>query len=98
MIEAAGIADLFRAVVTADDVVNGKPAPDGYLLALRRLDGGLRPSDVVAFEDTQAGVASAKAAGLRCLAVLGTLPAARLAEADEIVETIDVELLERLLS
>jgi beta-phosphoglucomutase len=97
VIAAAGIAELFGAVVTADDVEHGKPAPDGYLLALERLDGELDPDEVVAFEDTEAGIASAKAAGLRCVAVLGTLPAERLAEADEIVDEIDTPLLERLL-
>lgn len=96
VLAAAGLTEFFDAVVTADDVVNGKPAPDGYLRALSLL-GDLPPAEVVAFEDTEAGVASAKAAGLRCVAVLGTLPAARLAHADEIVEQIDVALLERLL-
>ena len=97
VLAAAELTELINAVVTADDVVNGKPAPDGYLRALSLL-GDLPPAEVVAFEDTEAGVASAKAAGLRCIAVLGTLPAARLAEADEIVERIDVALLERLLA
>jgi len=51
----------------------------------------------VALEDTEAGVASAKAAGLRCVAVLGTHPPERLRGADEIVEAIDVDLVRRLL-
>ncbi len=97
VLAAAELTDLFDAVVTADDVVNGKPAPDGYLRALSLL-GDPPPSEVVAFEDTEAGVASAKRAGLRCVAVLGTLPATRLSGADEIVEQIDVPLLERLLT
>ncbi len=97
VLAAAGLTELFTAVVTADDVVKGKPAPDGYLRALSLL-GDLPPNGVVAFEDTEAGVASAKAAGLLCVAVLGTLPASRLTEADEIVERIDVALLERLLA
>lgn len=97
VVVAAGLSGLFTAIVTADDVVNGKPAPDGYLRALS-LCGGPPAEEVVAFEDTEAGVASAKAAGLRCIAVLGTLPADRLAEADEIVERIDVAILERLLA
>jgi beta-phosphoglucomutase len=97
VLAAAELTELFAAVVTADDVTNGKPAPDGYLLALDRLGTG-SPAGVVAFEDTEAGVASAKAAGLLCVAVLGTLPAERLAAADEIVERIDVALLERLLA
>ena len=97
VLAAAELTELFAAVVTADDVVRGKPAPDGYLRALSLL-GDLPAAEVVAFEDTEAGVASAKAAGLRCIAVLGTLPASRLAGADEIVEQIDVALLKRLLA
>ena len=84
-------------IVGAEDVADGKPDPAGYLLALELLDGGLEAGEVVVFEDTEAGVASAKAAGSRCLAVLGTLAPERLAAADEIVPAIDVELMERLL-
>ena len=51
----------------------------------------------MAFEDTEAGVASARAAGLRCLAVRGTLPDERLAAADGIVDGIDVELVRTLV-
>jgi beta-phosphoglucomutase len=95
VLEAAGLAPLFTALVTADDVANGKPHPEGYERAASLL--GADPGSVVAFEDTEAGVASAKDAGLRCLAVRGTLPADRLARADELVETIDVDLMRRLL-
>ena len=56
-----------------------------------------RDGEVVAFEDTEAGVASAKAAGVRCIALAGTLPPVRLAQADEIVDAIDEPLLRRLL-
>ena len=59
---------------------------------------GVAAPDIVAFEDTEAGVASAKDAGLRCIAVLGTLSPARLLRADEIVERVDVPLMERLLA
>ena len=84
-------------LVAADDVERGKPDPAGYLRALELLDNGLRPWEVVAFEDTEAGVASAKAAGLYCVAVLGTHPAERLRKADELVEALDVDHLRRLL-
>jgi beta-phosphoglucomutase-like phosphatase (HAD superfamily) len=84
-------------LVAADDVERGKPDPEGYLRALALLDRGLLPPEVVAFEDTEAGVASAKAAGLRCVAVVGTHPAERLRKADELVEAIDVEVVQRLL-
>ena len=61
------LGDFFETVVSGDDVANSKPAPDCYLLAVRRL--GLLPSECVAIEDTEHGVNSAAAAGVRCLAV-----------------------------
>ena len=95
VVEAAGLATEITAIVAADDVEHGKPHPEGYLTALDRL--GLKASEAAAFEDTEAGIASAKAAGLRCLAVRGTLPDDRLAQADELVDRIDLALVERLL-
>jgi mannitol-1-/sugar-/sorbitol-6-phosphatase len=97
VLAAAGIADRISVVVAAEDVERGKPEPDGYERALAVLDAGLAPPDVVVFEDTEAGVASAKAAGMRCIAVLGTLAPERLAGADEIVEGLDVAVMRRLL-
>ena len=97
VLRGAGLADVVRVIVAADDVAHGKPDPEGYLRALEALGNGISPSDVVAFEDTEAGVASARAAGLRCLAVRGTLPDERLAEADEIVDEIGIELVESLV-
>jgi beta-phosphoglucomutase len=98
VVEAAGIAECFAAIVPAEDVEHGKPHPDGYLRALELLGGDLRAEDVLVFEDTEAGIAAAKDAGMRCLAVLGTLAPERLARAEKIVERIDVPLMERLLS
>ncbi len=97
VLEGAGIASLFPVLVTADDVANGKPHPEAYLLALAQL-GGVSRAEVVALEDTEAGVASAKAAGLRVLGVLGTLAPERLAQADELVERVDVRLMRQLLA
>ena len=97
MLEGAGIASLFTAVVTADDVTHGKPHPEGYLRAVALLGDGLEPGRVVALEDTEAGVAAAKDAGLRCLAVRGTLPDERLARADELVDGIDLALVQSLV-
>ena len=95
VVAAAGIAPLFASVVADEDVVHGKPDPEGYLLALDAL--GVAGRDTVVLEDTEAGVASAKAAGARVVAVVGTQPAERLAAADEVVEAVDVPLLGRLL-
>jgi len=95
VVEAAGLARYFHAIVSSDDVVHGKPDPEGYLKTLRLLG---RPTDALVFEDTEAGIASAKAAGLRVIAKLGTLDPERLREADELVDRIDVELMRRCLS
>ncbi|HEX7197503.1 MAG TPA: HAD family phosphatase [Candidatus Limnocylindria bacterium] len=66
-LKTAGFADTFDTIVTSDDVKQGKPAPDIYLLACERL--GVDPSEAVALEDSTSGVTAAKAAGLTCIAV-----------------------------
>jgi HAD superfamily hydrolase (TIGR01509 family) len=66
-LESAGIADAFDVVVTVDDVAHPKPAPDIYELACERL--GVAPREAIAFEDSEAGVRSASAAGLTVVAV-----------------------------
>jgi HAD superfamily hydrolase (TIGR01509 family) len=96
VVEAAGLTGCFEAIVPAEDVELGKPAPDGYLRARELLGREIPAEDFLVFEDTEAGVESANAAGMRCFAVLGTLTPERLAQADEIVERIDVPLLQRL--
>ena len=58
---------VFDAMAVAEDVARGKPAPDVYLLAARRL--GLPPAQCLALEDAPNGVLAAKAAGVRCVAV-----------------------------
>jgi beta-phosphoglucomutase len=95
VLEAAGLAGCFRAIVTSDDVVHGKPDPEGYVKALAHL--GADPADAVVFEDTEAGVASARAAGIGCvLAMRTTLEPHRLADADELIDRIDVDVMRRV--
>jgi len=97
VVEAAGLADCFRAVVSSDDVTDGKPHPEGYLKAFGLL--GVDPADGVVFEDTEAGVASARAAGAgRVLALRTTLDPHRLAAADELIDRIDLDVVRRCLS
>ena len=98
VLEAAGLRAAFAVLVSSDDVEHGKPDPEGYRTALSLLDGDIAAGDVLVMEDTEAGIAAARRAGMRCVAVLGTLAPERLAAADEIVERIDVPLLTRLLS
>ena len=98
VVEAAGLAPLLRGIVSSDDVARGKPHPEGYAKAVRELLDGVDPANVLVFEDTEAGIASARAAGIgRVLAVSGTLDPQRLREADELVDRIDVELMRRIL-
>jgi beta-phosphoglucomutase len=98
VVESAGLAPLLRGIVSSDDVVHGKPDPEGYLKALELLDG-VAAADVLVFEDTEAGIASARAAGVgRVLAVTGTLDPARLGGADELIDRVDLGVVRRCLS
>ena len=96
IVESAGLDGCFRAVVSSDDVVHGKPDPEGYVKALELL--AVEPVDAIVFEDTEAGVASARAAGVgRVIAMRTTLEPHRLAQADELVDRIDVDVMRRFL-
>jgi HAD superfamily hydrolase (TIGR01509 family) len=59
---AAGLLNRFVAVATGDEVVNGKPAPDLFLLAAQRL--GVEPAQCIVFEDAEAGTIAAHRAGM----------------------------------
>jgi sugar-phosphatase len=73
-----------NVLVTANDVATGKPSPEPYLLAARRL--GIDPTRCVVIEDAPAGIASARAAGARVIGVTSTNSADKLAGADIVVE------------
>jgi HAD superfamily hydrolase (TIGR01509 family) len=66
-LDEMGVAELFRATVSSEEVERGKPAPDVYLEVARRL--GVSPARVVAIEDSANGIRSAKAAGMRVIAI-----------------------------
>ncbi len=66
-LELTGLAPLFKAVVTADDVVHGKPAPDMFLLAAKLL--GVEPTRCLVFEDAEPGIKAALAAGMQVVRV-----------------------------
>ncbi len=57
-----------QIIVTSDDVERGKPAPDGYLLAARRL--AREPNSIVVLEDSRQGIAAARAAGMDVIGIL----------------------------
>jgi HAD superfamily hydrolase (TIGR01509 family) len=67
VLHVAGLAQYFRATVSSEEVAHGKPAPDVYLEAARRL--GADASRCAAIEDSHGGIRSAKAAGMRVIAI-----------------------------
>ena len=104
----AGILGRFKVLVTAEDVEEGKPDPQGYLRALEALNSQpplperlLHPHEVLAIEDSPAGLAAAADVGLATLAIAQTYPADRLRGADAVAESLrdlTPERLERLFS
>ena len=66
-LELLGVEHLFTATVSSEEVARGKPAPDVYLEAARRL--GVDPTTAAAVEDSHNGILSAKAAGMRVIAI-----------------------------
>ena len=82
-----GIEGYFESLVTERDVTEGKPSPQGFLLAARRL--GVEPGDCIVIEDAVAGVTAAKRAGMCCVAVTNTHPRSHLGEADLVVDSLE---------
>jgi HAD superfamily hydrolase (TIGR01509 family) len=96
VVDAAGLAACFETIVSSDDVAHGKPDPEGYAKALAAL--GVDPADSLVVEDTEAGVASARAAGVgRVVALQTTLDPRRLMEADMLIDRLDVAVMRRYL-
>lgn len=94
ILETLGIADCFDIIVTAEDVAKSKPDPECYRLAHAKLNMSrslnVPPQLVLAIEDTPAGIASAKGAGLQVLAVTNSYPAEQLSQANLITKTLDL--------
>ena len=75
----AGVAESFSVIVAGDDITASKPEPDGYLLAVERLNQqyphlNLQPSECLAIEDTPAGIQAAKSAAVPVVGVAHTYP------------------------
>ena len=90
VLSATGLADVFETAVSSEEVARGKPAPDVYLEAVRRLD--VAPSLAAAVEDSANGIRSAHAAGMRVVAIPNRRyppPDAALELADRVLASID---------
>lgn len=98
VLERLGLDGAFEAVVSAGDVAAGKPAPDVYLRAAAELRA--EPQACLAIEDSPAGVAAAKGAGMTCVAVArDRVSPAELAAADAVIGSLgelSAGLLDRL--
>ena len=70
-------------MITANDVIHGKPSPEPFLKGAALL--GFAPEDCLVFEDSPAGVASARSAGMKAIALQTTYPADQLQAADAII-------------
>lgn len=84
IVEALGLADYFAAVASAEDVTEGKPDPQVFLVAAARL--GVEPASCVVVEDAPAGTEAARRAGMRSIGVLSSHGEL---EADIVVRTLD---------
>jgi beta-phosphoglucomutase-like phosphatase (HAD superfamily) len=92
ILKTGGLYEPFSTVVGADDVHRGKPDPEPYLTAMRRLHyraPGLEPSQCLVFEDSVPGILSARAAGMTVVGVTNSYPAAKLNLAHRVVDSLE---------
>ena len=82
-----GIEDCFKFIVASGDTPQSKPAPDPYRRAAEL--HGLPPSACLAIEDSKWGIESARAAGLRCIGITTTYGADALANAEQVITSLD---------
>ena len=86
-LEVLGFASFFQSIVTAEDVKRGKPDPEVFLTAAKRI--GVSGSEGVVFEDALVGIAAGQAAGMRVVAVTTTNPRELLEHAYRVVDRLD---------
>jgi beta-phosphoglucomutase len=93
ILKTAGLLNYFQAIVSAEDVEQGKPEPEIFLKVLAKLNSGLsqriEPTDCVVIEDSKEGIRGARRAGMKCLAVTNSHPAELLGEAHAVVASLE---------
>jgi beta-phosphoglucomutase len=105
ILKSIDLRKYFRAIVSAEDVKEGKPSPEIFLKALSllnqaRTDSPILPSECLVIEDSKEGILGARRAGIKCLAVANTYSARELKPADAVVkslEEVSVPFLEKLV-
>jgi HAD superfamily hydrolase (TIGR01509 family) len=100
MLDKADLRHYFQAIVSAEHVAKGKPAPDGFLLALKKLNEGknpfIKPGECVVIEDSRWGLEAARAAKMHTIAVTNSYSADELGLADKIVDVLTELTIENL--
>jgi beta-phosphoglucomutase len=87
MLRGAGLLEAFRFIVSSGDTEHTKPAPDPYLRAAELHE--VAPAACMAVEDSHWGLQSARAAGMRTIAITHTYPRGTLREADAVVDSLE---------
>jgi beta-phosphoglucomutase len=89
MLDGANLRNSFKTIISAEQVKNGKPDPEGYLLALKRLNENCNPpliaDQCVVIEDSHWGIKAGNAAGMHTIAVTNSYNADQLTDADRVV-------------
>jgi beta-phosphoglucomutase len=93
ILTTARLLNYFQAVISAEDVEQGKPEPEIFLKVLAKLNAGvsqqIEPADCVVIEDSKEGIRGARRAGMKCLAVTNSHPAELLGEANAVVASLE---------
>ncbi len=105
MLHGTQLQDVFLTIVTADDVEQGKPSPQGYLLAIKKLSDNLKktitPGKCIVIEDSYWGLEAAKNAGTKTIAVTNTYPKQELTPLASLVvdnlKTLKMDTLENII-
>lgn len=87
ILRGLGIADCFQAIVHGMEVKEGKPSPQIFQLAAKKLK--VQTDNCVVIEDAIAGIAAAKSAGMKCVAVTNSHPEEKLKDADLVVDSLE---------
>jgi beta-phosphoglucomutase len=95
ILNTAGLLNHFRAILSAEDVKQGKPEPEIFLKALAALNARqesgapIQAGECVVIEDSKEGIRGARRAGMKCMAVTNSHPAELLSEANAVVESLE---------
>jgi HAD superfamily hydrolase (TIGR01509 family) len=95
VVETLGIGRHFQALIAEEDAKKGKPDPEGFLVAARRVS--VEPARSVVIEDAPAGLQAAKAGRMRAIGVTTTHPAPDLGAADLVVDSLAEEIVRRFI-